>query len=228
MGGQSRRFRDRRRLGGASALLVAVALLAGGCGTPGLDGEEGANAAQGKELFVQKCGGCHTLREAGTKGSTTSNPVSGPNLDEAFAEPRREGYSESTIEAVVRDQIAYPTPPMPKNLVEGADADDVAAYVALVAANPNAHVEGTGTAAGGGSGGGAKSLFVTNCGSCHTLADAGTTGKVGPDLDAAKPTVALAVHQITNGGGSMPAFRGSLTKAQIQALAEYVARSARG
>jgi cytochrome c2 len=32
---------------------------------------------------------------------------------------------------------------------------------------------------------GGKELFVKNCGSCHTLADAGTTGKIGPDLDAA-------------------------------------------
>jgi mono/diheme cytochrome c family protein len=32
---------------------------------------------------------------------------------------------------------------------------------------------------------GGRELFVSNCGSCHTLKDAGTLGKVGPDLDAA-------------------------------------------
>ena len=30
-----------------------------------------------------------------------------------------------------------------------------------------------------------KQLFSTNCGGCHTLADAGTTGTIGPNLDDA-------------------------------------------
>src|SRR4029078_1008102 len=30
-----------------------------------------------------------------------------------------------------------------------------------------------------------EKLFVSNCGSCHTLRDAGTTGAIGPDLDYA-------------------------------------------
>ena len=30
-----------------------------------------------------------------------------------------------------------------------------------------------------------KALFKTKCGSCHTLADAGTTGTLGPNLDNA-------------------------------------------
>lgn len=30
-----------------------------------------------------------------------------------------------------------------------------------------------------------RALFIENCGSCHVLADAETTGTVGPDLDAA-------------------------------------------
>ncbi len=42
----------------------------------------------------------------------------------------------------------------------------------------------TGIAKGGDVGQG-KKLFVANCGSCHRLADAGTTGTVGPDLDGA-------------------------------------------
>ena len=32
-----------------------------------------------------------------------------------------------------------------------------------------------------------QALFVQNCGSCHTLASAGTTGNVGPDLDTVLP-----------------------------------------
>src|SRR5205807_10458011 len=30
-----------------------------------------------------------------------------------------------------------------------------------------------------------KTLFVSKCGSCHRLADAGTSGTIGPDLDGA-------------------------------------------
>ena len=60
------------------------------------------------------------------------------------------------------------------------------------------------------------------CGGCHTLADAGATGTVGPNLDEAKPSKALAVDRVTNGQGGMPPFKGQLSEAEIQAVAEYV------
>jgi outer membrane protein assembly factor BamB len=65
-------------------------------------------------------------------------------------------------------------------------------------------------------------VFSSTCASCHTLAAAGSTGTVGPNLDQLKPSDALVVHQVTNGGGGMPAFGSSLSKAQIQAVAKYV------
>lgn len=124
-----------------AACLAALALLAAGCGTGGLARK--GNAAEGKTLFVEKCGGCHTLADAGTSGTV------GPNLDSAFAGPRQEGFEESTMRQVVRGQIAYPVqspsgvtvvdgeeqrpPGMPANLVTGDDADAVATYVASVA-----------------------------------------------------------------------------------------------
>src|SRR5437667_10951461 len=44
----------------------------------------------------------------------------------------------------------------------------------------------TGLAKGSGSDvGHGKQLFVSKCGSCHRLADAGTSGTIGPDLDGA-------------------------------------------
>jgi mono/diheme cytochrome c family protein len=206
-----------------AALLSLAALALAGCGTPGLT-SSAADPAQGKVVFKQTCGGCHTLREAGTQGSNpVQNPSSGPNLDDAFAASRMEGYDESTIREVVREQIEYPTPPMPDDLLGDADADAVAVYVALVAADPKAKVADIGGGGGGGSGD-AKSLFTTNCGSCHTLADAGTSGTVGPNLDQAKPSFEKAVTQIKNGGGGMPAFGGQLTDEQIQALARYIVR----
>jgi mono/diheme cytochrome c family protein len=67
-----------------------------------------------------------------------------------------------------------------------------------------------------------KQLFTQNCGGCHTLADAGTNGQVGPNLDDLKPNEATVERQVTNGGGKMPAFKGRLSADQIKAVATYV------
>ena len=91
-----------RALAGACVLLVA-ALIAGGCGTVGLSEAGSGDDVLGKELFVEKCGQCHTLGDAGTQG------VIGPNLDDAFVQSRADGIGETTIQSVVRGQIAYPT-----------------------------------------------------------------------------------------------------------------------
>src|SRR6202000_2649097 len=87
----------------------------------------------------------------------------------------------------------------------------------------------TTAAAGGGSGSASAvsvkagmNVFDSTCASCHTLAAAGSTGTVGPNLDQLKPNDALVVKQVTNGGGGMPAFGSSLSKTQIQSVAKYV------
>jgi cbb3-type cytochrome c oxidase subunit III len=212
------------------ALLLAV--LGGGCGTGGL-AEEGS-ASQGQQLFSDKCGSCHTLRAAATSGQI------GPNLDDAFAQAREDGVGESTIREVVRRQIQYPVPadvsvdvpPMPKNLVKGDDADSVATYVASVAANEEAPVAAPPPPppppAGGGGGGAedGKAIFSSNCASCHTLAAAGASGTVGPNLDEAKPDEALVRERVTNGMGVMPSFKGKLSDAQIDAVAKWVSQNA--
>jgi outer membrane protein assembly factor BamB len=66
------------------------------------------------------------------------------------------------------------------------------------------------------------SVFNSTCASCHTLAAAGSTGTVGPNLDQLKPSDALVVHQVTEGGGGMPAFGSSLSKSQIESVALFV------
>jgi cbb3-type cytochrome c oxidase subunit III len=201
-----------------AALLALAVLAVAGCGTDGMV-EETADPAQGKAIFQQTCGGCHTLREAGTNGSNpVQNPSSGPNLDDAFAASREEGFAADTIAEVVRGQIDYPVPPMPEDLLNDADADAVALYVSIVAANPDASIGG-GPGAGGDD---PQSLFTSNCGSCHVLEKAGTSGTVGPNLDEAGPSFEDAVRQIRNGGGGMPAFGDQLTDEQIRALARYV------
>ena len=208
----------------AGALVVALA----GCGTGGYvsSGSQGS----GKKLFVQACGGCHTLADAGTNGTV------GPNLDDAFAQAREAGMTSDTFVQIVATQIKFPisqtstgAPGMPKvdttlpscDDVEGSGfcvddqdqaVDDIATYVGSVA--------GTGATAEKPTDG--KSIFTANCGSCHTLADAGTSGNVGPNLDGVKPTREKVVTQVTNGGGAMPAFKDTLDPQQIQAVADYV------
>jgi mono/diheme cytochrome c family protein len=67
-----------------------------------------------------------------------------------------------------------------------------------------------------------KQVFTDNCGGCHTLADAGTSGSQGPVLDQIKPDKATVQRQVTNGGSRMPAFKGRLSAKQIDAVATYV------
>jgi mono/diheme cytochrome c family protein len=73
-----------------------------------------------------------------------------------------------------------------------------------------------------------KEVFASaGCGSCHTLSDAGATGTVGPNLDESSVDFAAAQNQITNGGGGMQAYSGTLSEEEIANVAAYVV-SARG
>ena len=78
---------------------------------------------------------------------------------------------------------------------------------------------------------GARQLFATNCGSCHTLARAGTDGVVGPNLDVLlgmgtpEGNEERVLSAIENGiGGRMPA--GILAGAQAEEVADFVSREA--
>jgi mono/diheme cytochrome c family protein len=224
------------RVGALGAGLAAVALLAAGCGTGGVaSAGQPPDTQSGQQLFTASCGTCHTLAAAGTSGTI------GPNLDNAFAADVKQGYPQSSIENVVLDQIRLgsgplatyttikngkgftPQTPMPANLVTGQDAIDVAAYVASVAGQG-------GFSAGGGFASlgtdGAAIFKGAGCAGCHTLAAAGATGTVGPNLDQLKPSTSVVAHQVMVGGGAMPAFQGKLSPAQIQAVAQYVSSSA--
>jgi len=120
----------RMRRSGARAMLAAALLAAGltaaGCSVKGADN---ANLIAGKKAFVAKCGSCHTLARASTKG------LVGPNLDDAFRASLAEGLERDSVRGVVEGQIRLPNPEgaMPKDLVTGSAIQDVAAYVAKVA-----------------------------------------------------------------------------------------------
>jgi mono/diheme cytochrome c family protein len=213
----------------ALVALAAVTVGASGCGTTTAD------TSRGRDLFVKKCGGCHTLAQAGTSG------VQGPNLDDAFAAARSIGNDSDTIEGVVKAQVEYPREvngdpavSMPAHIVEGQDLDDVAAYVGEWAGVPGAappEVEG---------GPGAQVFANNGCGGCHTLAAAESSGVTGPNLDEVLPGQSTAMieksvvdpnAEIAKGypPNVMPQnFEEILSKEELEQLVEYLAESAGG
>jgi plastocyanin len=114
---------SRGRRVGAAGLFAALAVGASGCSIKGADN---ANLILGKQAFVAKCGACHTLARANTKG------VVGPNLDAVFKTSIAEGLQRNAVRTVVEGQVQNPNPEgvMPANLASGETLKDIAAYVA--------------------------------------------------------------------------------------------------
>jgi mono/diheme cytochrome c family protein len=207
----------------ALAALAAVAVAASGCGTTSAD------TARGRTLFAQKCGVCHTLAQAGTTAQI------GPNLDDAFASAREAGEGGQTIEGIVKAQVEYPRPSngnsavsMPRDVVTGQDLDDVAAYVGMYAGVPGAAPPSV-------PGGPGAQVFANNgCGTCHTLAAAGSGGVTGPDLDEVLPgqTTAMVKESIEDPNAQIakgyPAnvmpqnFKETISAKEFGQLAEYL------
>jgi mono/diheme cytochrome c family protein len=208
----------------AAAIGVALAFTLAACGTGGTVAT--GSAQNGLKVFQENCGSCHTLEAAQTQSTV------GPNLDAAFAQARSDGFKESSIRDIVAGQIRNPgqyatgdtantlQANMPANLVSGQDLADVAAFVAENAGK-NGFVQPVAV-----SGTNGTAIFKAKCGSCHTLAAASTTGTVGPNLDQLKPPLATVRRQVTNGGAVMPAFKDTLSNAQIEAVSKYVADNA--
>jgi mono/diheme cytochrome c family protein len=211
------------RLPLALAALAVIALVASGCGTSTADEQHG------RVLFVQKCGVCHTMAEAGTTAQI------GPNLDDAFAAARAAGEGGDTIEGIVKAQVGYPRPSnddpavsMPADVVTGQDLDDVAAYVGRYAGVPGAAPPQV-------AGGPGAQVFANNgCGGCHTLAAAQSGGVTGPNLDEALPgqnagmveeSIVDPNAQIVKGypANVMPqSFGETLSKKELEDLVQYL------
>jgi mono/diheme cytochrome c family protein len=211
----------------AFAALALVMVAASGCGTTT------SNEDRGRALFVQKCGVCHTLAQAGTTAQA------GPDLDDAFGAAREAGETGSTIEGIVKAQVENPRPStdnpaisMPADIVSGQDLDDVAAYVGTWAGVPGAAPPKV-------PGGPGAQVFANNgCGTCHTLAEAeGAGGTTGPDLDEVLPGQSAAMieqsivdpeAQIAKGypAGVMPTTFGTqITPTELNQLVQYLISS---
>ena len=72
-----------------------------------------------------------------------------------------------------------------------------------------------------------KDVFLNKaiCSTCHTLADAGSSSNIGPNLNEIRPNKRRVINTVTNGIGVMPAYAGELTSKEIEAVAHYVATS---
>jgi mono/diheme cytochrome c family protein len=169
----------------ALAALLGVVVVASGCGTTNAD------ETRGRVLFIQKCGTCHALAQAGTTAQI------GPDLDAAFASARESGQNGDTVEGIVKAQVEYPRPmndnpvvSMPAKIVTGQDLDDVAAYLGMYAGVPGAAPPKV-------PGGPGAQVFANNgCGGCHTFAAAKSGGVTGPNLDEVLPGQSMAmVHE---------------------------------
>jgi mono/diheme cytochrome c family protein len=230
--------------------VLAAALSISACGTQKITvPKTDQQLYHGAVLFSERCSGCHTLYAAATHGSApnirTAAAIGGPNFNVRCERP-----IDRVLYAIANGGFsgAY----MPQNIVVGQDAVDVAKFVATYAGakapkqiglvncdrraigtlppgTGQATVASTSSTAGGSSGSASAAslkagmaVFDSTCASCHTLAAAGSTGTVGPNLDQLKPSDALVTHQVINGGGGMPAFGSSLSKAQIASVALFV------
>jgi mono/diheme cytochrome c family protein len=213
----------------AFAALTVIVLAASGCGTGSADEE------RGRVLFIQKCGVCHAMAQAGTTAQI------GPDLDQAFAAGREVGQDSDTVEGITAAQIENPRPStnnpavsMPADIVTGQDARDVAAYVGMYAGVPGAAPPSV-------PGGPGAQVFASNgCGGCHTLAEAKAGGVTGPNLDEVLPGQSAAMidksivdpnAEIAKGfpPNVMPTnYEQTLTPKELEDLVQYLLQSTSG
>jgi mono/diheme cytochrome c family protein len=154
---------------------------------------ESANLITGKQLFVQKCGSCHVLARAGTKGTT------GPNLDEAFQQAVKDGMPRSDFAGAIHGQILHPnrTGVMPAKLVTGDQAYDIAAYVAksVAAGGKDSGLLATAVKQAGGG----KPAVESNG---NLQIDADPTGQLAFVTDTAQGTTGNISVKMTNKSGT--------------------------
>ena len=73
---------------------------------------------------------------------------------------------------------------------------------------------------------GGRVFSQAGCGTCHSLAAAGSSGRIGPSLDRRRPLADTVARQVGRGGRGMPAYTGRLSDDEIRAVSTYVAEVA--
>lgn len=107
-------------------LALVLAAVASGCGEEGISVAKSDKLYKGAEVFNQRCGGCHSLKAAGTEGSA-SRPQSMERKDGPNFNQRKEQY-EDILYAIQNG--GFSSGPMPQNIVTGDEAKFVACFVA--------------------------------------------------------------------------------------------------
>ena len=112
-----------------AACLTAAAAFGAGCGSSGIQLAQDDPNHRGAEIFVERCGACHTLEAAGTEGSTFDvadrEREDGPNFND------RQESVEDVVFAIQNG--GYSGAIMPENLVTGEEMRQVAQFVAKYA-----------------------------------------------------------------------------------------------
>jgi len=178
-------------------LTIAIAMFAAGCGGPG-DPDKQLSAAcdRQREEVAEEESGTPTAK-------STSERLEGVTLVECAGQQVRLVDGDAPAKDAPADKEGSMDAP------EDAPADETepAAEEAPAKLDPAA-----------------RELFISSCGGCHMLSDAGTSSAVGPNLDETKMDAATIEMQIINGAGAMPA--GLLEGAEATSVAEYVAAAA--
>jgi cytochrome c551 len=109
-------------------VLVPALVIAAGKDSKDAPGGVQLTAAEeaGRDVFAQRCATCHTLAAANAVGKV------GPNLDQLVGGLDPKGQKPFILSAIKQGR-AQGRGQMPAALVDGQDAQDVAAFVAAVA-----------------------------------------------------------------------------------------------
>lgn len=212
----------------ATACVLLLMLALAGCGSDNSNRDQAAAAARarakaarqarlvaaGKPVFQKHCALCHTIE--GRTAHPTFIESTIPNLDEV--KPRAE-YVRTRVEVGGIDM------PSVTGELRAGELEAVVAYVSEVSggrvAKPSADARQLTLG---------RSVFEAHCAACHAMAGRRATTKPtfpGTDFNLVKPNEAFVIRQALRGiEGSMPSFRGKLTRAQLHAVAAYITTNA--
>jgi mono/diheme cytochrome c family protein len=170
---------------------------------------------------VSKLRGLRLMLAVGLAVGAMGLAACGDDEDEASDQAESVLSEAAEVQSSVQEQ-AESAVEGAQSQVESAMSEAQSAIEEATSEAGSAVEEATSEVAAGGDAAAGKEVFTANCAACHTLADAGATGAVGPNLDDAAPDQATVEAKVRTGGGGMPAFEGQLSDDEIANVAAYV------